>query len=392
MAGSSQISAVDVLIVGGGIVGSACAALTSRAGASVTLIETNSELGLGASAAKSGLLTTAADGRSGSAYARFSALALERLRAIIPILETETGASAQVIRSRHLRIAAGTDEETLLDSYLGASDLRQPDEMMVDGEALRANRPWLSRKVTRGIIGGHAHHLQPSSFLKILACACRQAGVTIETGVKVASLKRRNSRIVGVRLADGRVVRAGTTVLAAGFESAALLTSIGQAIRLLPVRGQMAIVQGLEEIDILEDVISTGRGYIVPKPGGLIVIGATHERDNNKPILTLGGMGTLARIASVVPALTRLPIVGTFTGIRPMSPDGLPLIGPVPDTQGLLVATGHGSHGVLLSVATGEAIRDMAAGYSVTTDLATFDPRRWVGREHHAAIQVEGAL
>lgn len=371
----------DIVVVGGGIIGMACAHTAAQAGARVTLIEAADAIGTGASAARAGLLTTVAEGRVGSPYARFSQNGLACILARLPELEAATGLSAGLERSAHLRLASDTKETALLENYMQLNVLRQDGEVLQDAESIGQNRRWLSPGVLCGVTGGYACHINPKAFLNVLATQFLACGGNIETSQTVSHLIEANGGVTGVQLRDGRKVLAEQTILAAGLGSLDLLNGLSAAA-LTPlhgVRGQMVVLDGSSQNHVLPtEVISTARGYIVPKKDGRIVVGATHEAGKTGRHLTLAGTAMLMKIASVVPALTSLPVMDTFVGIRPMTIDGLPLIGKVPGLDEVCLATGHGSHGILLSLVTADAVLRLIKGQSADKDIAAFAPKRIV--------------
>lgn len=375
----SDIPKSDVVVIGAGVIGMACACLAAQAGAKVTVIEAGEHPGQGASGAKAGLLTTVAEGTEGSPYSRFSTLGLERLLDRLPNLEKACDHSAQLELSPHLRLSSSAAETDMLQAFINSATLAQSRERLQDAAEIATTRPWLSRRVTAGVIGGVAHHINPSAFLAVLATQLKACGGKILTGTPVAKLIKSANRVTGVHLRDGHEVHAEAVVIAAGFHSLELLKDT-PAAHLLPdmraVRGQMITLDSSSVGGLPKEVISTGRGYIVPKQDGRIIVGATHEEGMTKRVATLSGLAMLTKIAAVAPVLTSLPVIDTFVGIRPQSADGLPIIGPVPGLRGVCLATGHGSHGILLSLATAESVLAILTSKPVSEDVASFDPQR----------------
>lgn len=369
---AGRATTCDVAVVGAGVIGVAVALVLVRAGLHVRLLEMAEQPGQGASGAFAGLLTTVAEGEAGTAYARLSQRGLVDLQALVDTLPLNgPDDPAAIVAGPHLRAAADDAEAAMLRRYLDRVDLPGVGERAADG---RGGFDFLADSVRMVVTGATAHHTSPPDLLRRLLDAARQEGLMLHTGADVARLERHGSRVTGVRLRDGTRIEAGETVLTAGHGCAALAETAGVAVPVTPVRGQMAVV-ALPARYRFDQVITTGRGYIVPKRGGRVVIGATQERGRDKAFLTLSGLGGLAAIAGIVPVLLQAPVRATFAGVRPVTPSGHPVIGRPPQCDGLILAAGHGSHGVLLSAVTAGIVCDLvASGSADDPDAAAFAP------------------
>jgi len=167
---------------------------------------------------------------------------------------------------------------------------------------------------------------------------------------------------------------AGTVVLAAGAWSADLLKPLGLSLAVKPVKGQMILVQGAP--DLVRAVVQGGDTYLVPRADGRLLVGSTLEDAGFDKSVTPAGVGGLAaRGAAILPALGGLPLVGSWAGLRPGTPDRLPYLGRA-SMEGLIVATGHFRNGILLAPITAELVADLVAGRAPSIDLAPFDPQR----------------
>ena len=119
------------------------------------------------------------------------------------------------------------------------------------------------------------------------------------------------------------------------------------------------------------------RCYVVPKRDGRVIIGATEEPGVYDRRPTLGGMAGLSRaVLELVPSLSHAPFTNAWGGLRPSTPDGRPILGPVEGWEGLLLATGHYRNGVLLSAVTGEIIAALALEETSPIDIAPFSHQR----------------
>jgi glycine oxidase len=189
-------------------------------------------------------------------------------------------------------------------------------------------------------------------------------------------------RVVGVELAGGEVVGAPTVVLAAGCWSATV-GGLPDAARppVRPVKGQIVTLrQPPGEPLLTRTVRGLAHGfsiYLVPRDDGRIVCGATVEERGYDTTVTAGGAYELLRdVLALVPGLDDAELVAVRSGLRPGSPDDLPMIGPAA-VDGLVVATGHHRNGILLTPITADAVSAAVAGEPVPPAVVACDPRRF---------------
>jgi glycine oxidase len=163
-------------------------------------------------------------------------------------------------------------------------------------------------------------------------------------------------------------------VIAAGAWSGQI-ANLPRQLPIRPVRGQMAALpwpQGIERT-----IVYRNDCYILAR-GGEAVLGSTMEEAGFRPEVTSQGLGgILAASLSLCPALIRAKVRRTWAGLRPMTPDGLPVIGAEPRLPGLWYATGHGRNGILLAGLTGTLIRELIDGERPSQDLTAFTPTRF---------------
>jgi glycine oxidase len=184
-----------------------------------------------------------------------------------------------------------------------------------------------------------------------------------------------------VILEDGDVLQGGSLVVATG-AWAAQIDGLPRAIPVRPVRGQLLMLEGA----LARHVIYGGGGYLVPRryPNApdtfeRTIIGATMEEVGFDSNTTVDGLAYLTAIARrIAPAAASALPVSHWAGLRPVTPDRLPILGPDPDVPHLLYACGHGRNGILLAPITGEAIGALAVGAPTQYDLSPFGIERFV--------------
>jgi len=198
----------------------------------------------------------------------------------------------------------------------------------------------------------------------------------------------------GVQLTGGAWRSAGQVVVAAGLGSRALLRPLLGVVPLAPRKGHLAVTargpalcrHQLVEASYLDSVHGESGCSVAmniqPRPGGQLLVGSSRQRGVSdlevEPAL-LGRM--LARACDFMPSLAERSVLRAWCGLRPATPDGLPLIGPVPSCHGLWLAAGHEGLGITTSLATAELITDQMLGRRGALDPAPYCLGRFEGRE-----------
>ena len=206
-----------------------------------------------------------------------------------------------------------------------------------------------------------------------LAEAAKRKGAEIRPNTPVTGFLRVPGRVTGVKTPRGDVY-AGTTILAAGAWSPELLKPLGLDLKVKPIKGQILLAGAPP--DFCRHMILDGESYLIARADGRILVGSTLEDVGFDKSVILGTIGDLAeRGARLMPELAKLPMVTSWAGLRPATPDRLPYLGKAP-VDGLIVATGHYRNGILLAPITAEIVADLLAGQPPAVDLAPFDPQR----------------
>ncbi|HXJ12827.1 MAG TPA: FAD-dependent oxidoreductase, partial [Candidatus Limnocylindrales bacterium] len=206
----------------------------------------------------------------------------------------------------------------------------------------------------------------------------RRKGVEIFPGNGAKALWTAAGACKGLHLQNGRV-EAKWTVIAAGCFSARIEGVAGYA-PVTPAKGQMMALR-CDTVNLKKDLWS-GHMYLVPRNDGRIIAGSTVEYKGFDRNVTVAGMKKILTGAiSLVPALESARIEETWAGLRPDSPDHLPILGPT-DVEGLLFATGHFRNGILLTPITAKLVREWVTKQKVSEDWAPFSPMRFQQASH----------
>jgi glycine oxidase len=195
---------------------------------------------------------------------------------------------------------------------------------------------------------------------------------------RVAGIMVDADRVTGVRLADGERVDAGHVVIAAGCWSNQLDgLPAGARLPLRPVKGQLLRLRDPNGPGLLASAVRSEDVYLVPRGDGRYVLGASVEERGFDTTRTAGVAFELLRAAiDLVPGVLELEIEEMLAGLRPGTPDNAPALGPGP-LEGLLWATGHYRHGVLLAPITAQAVAGELAGDGTPEVAMPFSPDRF---------------
>ena len=375
----------DVVVVGAGVVGSAVAYYLAREGATVMLLEREA-IGSGASAHATGSLSLLGAEFSPGPSFELALAGYREFSELVPQLEDETGIDLLFQRRPSLRLALDEEEEGLIKGFM---DWQQQYVSMqwVDGNDVRRIEPRLTPRVVGAIYEDESIQLDSYRLTLALGQAAEQRGVQLRLR-EVTGLLTRGSTVTGVRTPTEEV-SCGTMVLAAGVGSAAFGQWLGFPIPVRPLKGERLLLRyGGTPLPVL--ISSPKRGHMISRLDGLLSIGSTGGRDYDREELYLGEMEDrrptesarielLQRAIDVLPDLEEAELVQQLAGSRPLSPDRMPIIGPVPGWDGIVLATGHTTKGIHLGPVTGRIVADtiLNGASTVPVEMKAFLPDRF---------------
>jgi glycine oxidase len=384
-------SSPDVVVVGGGVIGCAVAYWLAKAGARVAVLERD-RIAAEASSAAAGMLAPLAEGSAPGPFLDLALASLARFATLADELRGATGIDVELLTPGLLRLALEDAEAAECRASLAWQRDLGLALRWLDGAEVRALEPLVTPDVRGAVYSAAEHQVNPPRLTEALARAASGRGAAFHLGAAVRGLLREGDRIVGVRLADAEL-RADHVVLAAGAWAAACGDWLGVPIPVEPVKGQMLAVSAPPGWSAASKMLPPelggwgGRlchtlyardGYLVPKADGTIFVGATVERAGYDRRVTAAGvrdlLGLLPRVA---PFLADATFVRAWAGLRPGTPDHLPILGPVPGLEGVSLATGHYRNGILLAPITGELIAQAVLGQATTLQLAPFSVERF---------------
>lgn len=366
--------AVDVAVVGGGIIGCSVAYHAARRGARVVLLEAE-RVGSGASGAAAGMLNAQAEAREPGPLLDLLLLSRKMHKALGGELYELTGLDPEYAWAGALRVATdATSRETFSAQYSWHKEQCLPARWLDADEAreLEAN---LSPNSVAALYFPEEGQVNPPRLVEALALGETSKGARIMEATSVSSITVEGRRVTGIRTTKG-TISAGAVVLAGGAYSSLLSEGLGIHLPVYPVKGEIVAVNARP--DPIRANVWDSKCYVVPKRDGRVIVGATEEPGVYDRRPTLGGVAELSQAAtSLIPELSRAPFAVSWGGLRPGTPDNRPILGRVEGWEGLLLATCHYRNGVLLSAATGEIIAALALGEDPPVDLSPFSHQRF---------------
>ena len=373
----------DVVVAGGGVIGTAIAWRAAAAGLDVVLVDP--EHGHAASLVAAGMLAPVSEALFGEGtLLRLNLLAVRRFGSFAAELESATGGQVGLRREGTLAVAYDPDDYTALVRLTAFRRSAGLDAAELDGRACRTLEPFLAPDVHGGVLFAGDWSVDNRRYAAALTDAAHSAKVR-SVRDRVLAVRIGDGQTRGVRLADGGEIDAPAVVVAAGCWSGAV-DGLPDALRSVvrPVKGQLLRLRhpaGVPPV-INHTIRAIVRGtdvYLVPRADGEVVVGATQEERGPDQTVTAGAVHDLLRDAmSVLPVTSEMILAETCAGLRPGTPDNGPVVGwcgPV----GLLLATGHYRNGILMSPVTADAAVALLTGQDPAPEWEPFTPQRFTG-------------
>lgn len=373
----------DVVVIGAGIVGAACAYYLTEAGLSVTVLDRGSVASGTTGAGEGNILVS--DKQPGPEL-ELTLLSARLWR------ELDAGVSAPA----ELELKGGlvvAPDDAALDGLRALADGQAAAGVQAEavaGDRLRELEPEIAAELPGGILYPQDMQVQPMLAAAHLLSAARARGAEVRFGEPVGALRRAGARIAGVLTAAGEI-STGAVVNATGAWASETAALAGVHVPILPRRGFILVTEPLGAVirhkvydaAYVADVASSAEGLetsavVEGTKSGTVLIGASRERVGFDRAISTTVLARLARQAiRLFPMLARVRALRAYAGFRPYCPDHLPVIGPDPRAPGLLHACGHEGAGIGLAPATGRLIAESVTGQSLSVSLAPFAPERF---------------
>jgi glycine/D-amino acid oxidase-like deaminating enzyme len=373
----------DLVVIGAGAVGAACAYFASRAGLSVHVVERGLVAAGTTSACEGNLLVSDKERGPELDLALYSRAVFAHDLAELGSLWEFDAKGGLVVSST----GAGAEALAALTARQRAAGIEVSD---VGADAIAGYEPHITPALVAGAFYPQDAQVQPMLMTAHLLRLARDLGATVSTQTEVTGFVRDGERVTGVRTSTG-TISAGAVVNAAGTWAGAVAELARVTVPILPRRGFVLVTEPLPPTirhkvyaaEYVANVASSEHGLqtspvIEGTPSGTVLIGSSRERVGFDRTVSLP---VLARIAAqavaLFPVLSRVKVMRSYLGFRPYCPDHLPVIGHDPRAPGLWHASGHEGAGIGLSVGTAKLLTQAITGAPTDLDLSAFAPERF---------------
>lgn len=382
MSAARTTTSTDVLVVGAGIIGLTVAWRALLAGRRVTVVDPDPHAG--ATHAAAGMLAPVSEAEHGEeTLARLNLASAALWPAFARDLTAASGVDVGLAATGTLSVAYDAGDAQRCRDLLALQRAWGLDVEEVTPAQARERVPLLGPHVAAATWAPGERQVDPRAVARALRVVV-EADATVVAGAVAGVERGPGGDVVGVRTSDGDVLSAGLVVLAAGARSAAVLRDVPEvAVPVRPVTGTTLRLDArgtpwFAGLPVVRGVVQHRPVYVVPRPGGEVVVGATSDERDPVGGTRAGDVFALLRDArALVPGLDELPLVDVTTRDRPASRDHLPLVGPS-GVRGLALATGHHRNGVLLTPLTAAVVDALLTGTPAPDVAPACDPRRLV--------------
>jgi glycine oxidase len=370
----------DVVIAGAGLIGGSIALELARVGLSVGLFDSR-EPGQESSWAGAGILSPAPESAAMIPLVPLAKASMSIYPEFIREVEEISGQSAgyrpkgtlQAIFSRDAR----EELSTVIALHHGLGLKAEP----LNPEDARELEPSLSEDLEAAVLRPDEASVDNRAMTQAVLEAARRSDVQFFSDSGAQAIRREGGRCAGLQLKNENI-ESKWTVIAAGCFSANI-EGVSAYAPVRPAKGQMIALRA-DHLEI-ERVLWSEKIYLVPRNDGRIIAGATVEYTGFEKALTAGGLEkVISGAIELSPGLAAARVEETWAGLRPDSPDHLPILGPT-DLDGLLIATGHFRGGILLTPITAKLVCEWVTQQRVSVEWDRFSPMRFQSASAHKA-------
>jgi glycine oxidase len=341
----------DVIVIGGGVIGCAIGYELARRGARVLIIEMR-QAGLGATQASAGMLAPYIEGRAGGALLQLAARSLAIYDEFVPQVSADSGVEIEYLRPGTLQVATDEQAASALSEEASRLVATGVAARFVGPPELAETEPLLAPDIVGGLLVPSHGYVRAGAMTSALEAALVRHGARFEIGRVLEVVRGGGCLRVKMEAAH---FDARTVVLAAGSWSGRVQIENVAAVPVRPVRGQL--VQLESPAPLLRHVIWGPDCYLVPWADGTLLVGATSEDAGFDERATAAGVRDLLEaVCELVPHAWQAGFTGVRVGLRPATPDELPIVGASARLPGLVYATGHYRNGILLAPLTARLV------------------------------------
>jgi glycine oxidase len=364
----------DIIVIGAGVVGCAIAEELARRGASVEILDER-PVGMGATQASAGVLAPYIETREGHPLLELTVRSLKLYDGFVERVAEDSGQTIAYRRTGTLTLATDEPELNALRDAADFLSRRHVSAELMDGAAARAEEPHLGASTIGGLLIHEHGFIGAADLTRALVASARRRGAQLIEQSRARRIAIDDDDLVvetdrGTLTADAVVVAAGS------WSGEVTIDGVAARLPVRPVRGQLLYLtwNGTP----LRRVTWTHRCYLVPWDNGTVLLGATMEEAGYDERVTVAGVRDLLESAcELIPHAWSAGFQGARVGLRPGTPDDLPVIGVSARLPNLLYATGHFRNGVLLAPLTAQLVADALLERRLDSALAAVSPARF---------------
>jgi glycine/D-amino acid oxidase-like deaminating enzyme len=380
-------SSADLVVIGAGAVGAACAYFAAQAGLQVFVAERGQIAGGTTSACEGNLLVSDKEAGVELDLAFYSHQVWREDLA-------EFGSLWEFESKGGLVVSATDSGARALEALTGRQRVAGIEVTNVSADCLNDYEPHISRELRAGAFYPQDAQVQPMLLTAHLLRLARDRHAQIMLDTEVTGFIRRGDQVIGVETTRGPI-HAPAVINAAGTFAARVARMAGLRLPILPRRGFVLVTEPLPPTihhkvyagDYVANVLSSDEGLqtspvVEGTDSGTVLIGSSRERVGFDQRVSLPVLATMAaKAVALFPVLRAAKVMRSYLGFRPYCPDHLPVIGPDPRAPGLWQASGHEGAGIGLSTGTAKLLTQAITGQPVDLDLTPFAPERF-GNSH----------
>jgi glycine oxidase len=366
---------MKVVIVGAGVAGLGIGWRLAQAGADVTVLE-RAQPGRGATWAAAGMIApTAESGDSDSDEAKFARLSANLWPAFATELEAQSGRSIGYKRDGTLMVALTADEADALARRANSNTAAENRPQLIAAEEARAAEPLLGANIACALWDTEEAQVDNRALGTALARTFTRAGGKLLVNEAVVKIESESGIVIGARTPFA-LHHADAVVVAAGAWSEEIEMPAGTSPPVIPVKGEMVALTPPTGVALPNHVVWGNSVYLVPR-AGRVLVGATVQHIGIDTSLTDEGANWLLEKATgLMPALAGWAVSEHWAGLRPGTPDDLPILGETA-VKGLFVATGQFRSGILIAPAVAETMSRLILSATAVAEIRAFDPKRF---------------
>lgn len=358
----------DVVLIGAGVIGLSIAEELAAHGQSVLVLDQGMP-GKESSWAGAGMLPPGNLAAAKTPEARLRGLSARMWEETSRRLKEETGIDNGYLPCGSLCIGGGQDRARL-DQEIGNYEGEGVEVERLNGEGIRKYEAHVSPNYHYGYRLPGAGQVRNPRHLSAMSCSATNKGVEIRGGLPCLGFETNGEKVIGVRTPGG-TISGGKFIVTSGAWSSELMRAGGCTIGVRPVRGQIVLLRTVPRV--LNHLVEVGIKYLVPRADERVLLGATQEEVGFDKSNTLEGIEELLSFGrGLVPELNKAMIERTWSGLRPGSTDGLPVMGRLPRFENAYVAAGHFRSGLQKSLGTALLMRQLILEETPEIEMAPY--------------------